>query len=69
MAWGAQAASIAGRISADPMALALTMLFWLTFVFFRAIGSAEILPATLAAWAPHAIFLALAGYITAGLRT
>ena len=58
-----------GTLSGIAMALALTMLFWLTFVFFRAIGSAEILPATLAAWAPHAIFLALAGYITAGLRT
>ena len=58
-----------GTLSGIAMALALTMLFWLTFVFFRAIGSAEILPAMLAAWAPHAIFLALAGYITAGLRT
>ena len=58
-----------GTLSGIAMALALTMLFWLTFVFFRAIGSAEILPAMLAAWAPHAIFLALAGFITAGLRT
>jgi lipopolysaccharide export system permease protein len=58
-----------GTLSGIALALALTMLFWLTFVFFRAIGAAEILPAILAAWAPHAIFIALAGYITAGLRT
>jgi lipopolysaccharide export LptBFGC system permease protein LptF len=45
------------------------MLFWLAFVFFRAVGAAEILPPAIAAWAPHALFLALAGYITVGLRT
>jgi LPS export ABC transporter permease LptF/LPS export ABC transporter permease LptG len=58
-----------GTLSGIAMALALTMLFWLTFVFFRAIGSAEILPSVIAAWAPHALFLGLAGYITVGLRT
>ena len=33
------------------------------------VGQAEILPPLIAAWAPHTLFLALAGYITAGLRT
>ena len=58
-----------GTLSGVAVALGLTVLFWLTFVLFRAVGSAEILPPVIAAWAPHALFLALAGYITAGLRT
>jgi LPS export ABC transporter permease LptF/LPS export ABC transporter permease LptG len=58
-----------GTLSGVAVALALTVMFWLTFVFFRSVGSAEILPPVVAAWAPHALFLALAGYITAGLRT
>jgi len=59
----------AGTLSGIAVALGLTMLFWLTFIFFRAIGSAEMLPPLVAAWAPHALFLALAGYVTVGLRT
>ncbi len=58
-----------GTLSGIAIALALTMCFWLTFVFFRAVGSAGVLPPMLAAWASHLIFLALAGYITLGLRT
>lgn len=58
-----------GTLSGVAVALGLTVMFWLTFVFFRAVGSAETLPPVVAAWAPHALFLALAGYITAGLRT
>lgn len=58
-----------GTLSGVAVALALTVLFWLAFVFFRAAGQAEFLPPLIAAWAPHAMFLALAGYITAGLRT
>jgi len=58
-----------GTLSGVAVALGLTVLFWLTFVFFRAVGSAEILPPAVAAWAPHLLFLALAGYITAGLRS
>lgn len=58
-----------GTLSGVAVALGLTVMFWLTFVFFRAVGSAEILPPLAAAWAPHVLFLALAGYITAGLRT
>jgi lipopolysaccharide export system permease protein len=58
-----------GTLSGVAVALALTVIFWLTFVFFRSVGSAEILPPIMAAWAPHLLFLALAGYITAGLRT
>jgi len=58
-----------GTLSGVAVALALTAMFWLTFVFFRALGAAETLPPVLAAWAPHLLFLALAGYITAGLRT
>lgn len=58
-----------GTLSGVGVALALTVLFWLAFVFFRAAGQAEVLPPVIAAWAPHAMFLALSGYITAGLRT
>ncbi len=58
-----------GTLSGIGVALGLTMLFWLTFIFFRAVGSAEMLPPLVAAWAPHVLFLALAGYITVGLRT
>jgi len=58
-----------GTLSGVAVALALTVMFWITFVAFRAIGSAQILPPVVAAWAPHVLFLALAGYITAGLRT
>ncbi|MCH7825822.1 MAG: LptF/LptG family permease [Acidobacteria bacterium] len=58
-----------GTLSGIGVALGLTMLFWLTFVFFRAVGSAEMLPPLIAAWAPHVLFLALAGYVTVGLRT
>ena len=58
-----------GTLSGVAVALALTMVFWLTYVFFSAVGKAEILPPLIAAWAPHALFLALAGYITVGLRT
>ena len=58
-----------GTLSGIAVALGLTMLFWLTFIFFRAVGSAETLPPLVAAWAPHVLFLALAGYITVGLRT
>ena len=58
-----------GTLSGIAVALALTMCFWLTFVFFSAVGTAGLLPPALAAWASHVIFLALAGYITLGLRT
>lgn len=58
-----------GTLSGISVALGLTMLFWLTFIFFHAVGSAEMLPPMVAAWAPHALFLALAGYIAVGLRT
>ncbi len=58
-----------GTLSGVAVGLALTVLFWLTFVFFRAAGQAEFLPPVIAAWAPHAMFLALSGYITAGLKT
>ncbi len=58
-----------GTLSGIAVALALTMCLWLTFVFFRAVGTAGLLPPTLAAWATHLIFLALASYITLGLRT
>ena len=58
-----------GTLSGISVALGLTMLFWLTFIFFHAVGSAEMLPPMVAAWTPHALFLALAGYIAVGLRT
>ena len=51
------------------VAFGLVVVFWLTYVFFKALGTAGVLPPVVAAWAPHALFLALAGYITLGLRT
>ena len=58
-----------GTLSGVAVALALTVLFWLAFVFFRAAGQAGFLPPTIAAWSPHVLFLALSAFITAGLRT
>jgi LPS export ABC transporter permease LptF/LPS export ABC transporter permease LptG len=58
-----------GTLSGVAVGLTLVVVFWLAFVLFRAIGAAGMLPPVVAAWAPHALFLALAGYITLGLRT
>ncbi len=58
-----------GTLSGIGFALALAMVFWTLFVFFRALGYAEALPPMLAAWTPHVLFLALAGYLTLGLRS
>jgi LPS export ABC transporter permease LptG len=58
-----------GTLSGIGIALALAMIFWTLFVFFRALGYAEVLPPLLAAWTPHILFLALGGYLTLGLRS
>jgi lipopolysaccharide export LptBFGC system permease protein LptF len=58
-----------GTLSGIGIALALAMVFWTLFVFFRALGYAEALPPLLAAWTPHILFLALGGYLTLGLRS
>ena len=58
-----------GTLTGIALALGLTVLFWLSFAIFQAIGAAEFLPPMIAAWTPHVMFLALAGYITVGLRT
>ena len=58
-----------GTLSGIGVGLALAFFFWLTFGVFQAVGTAGILPPALAAWAPHLLFLALAGYVTLGLRT
>jgi LPS export ABC transporter permease LptF/LPS export ABC transporter permease LptG len=58
-----------GTLSGIGIALALAMVFWTLFVFFRALGYAEVLPPLLAAWTPHLLFLALGGYLTLGLRS
>jgi LPS export ABC transporter permease LptF/LPS export ABC transporter permease LptG len=58
-----------GTLSGIGIALALAMVFWTLFVFFRALGYADVLPPLLAAWTPHVLFIALAGYLTLGLRS
>ena len=58
-----------GTLSGIGIALGLAMVFWTLFVFFRALGYADALPPVLAAWTPHVLFLALAGYLTLGLRS
>ncbi len=58
-----------GALTGVGIAVALAIVYWLAFGVFRALGYAGQLPPTLAAWAPHLLFMALGGYLALGLRS
>lgn len=58
-----------GALTGVFVAIALVIVYFICFAVFRALGYAGQLPPPLAAWAPHLLFLALAGYQGMGLRS
>jgi LPS export ABC transporter permease LptG len=58
-----------GALTGVGVAIALVIVYFICFAVFRALGYAGQLPPPLAAWAPHLLFLALAGYQGLGLRS
>lgn len=58
-----------GALTGVGIAVALVIVYFICFAIFRALGYAGQLPPPLAAWAPHLLFLAMAGYQALGLRT
>jgi LPS export ABC transporter permease LptG len=58
-----------GALTGVGVAIALVIVYFICFAVFRALGYAGQLPPPLAAWAPHLLFLALAGYQALGLRS
>lgn len=58
-----------GALTGVFVAIALVIVYFICFAVFRALGYAGQLPAPLAAWAPHLLFMALAGYQAMGLRS
>jgi LPS export ABC transporter permease LptF len=58
-----------GALTGVGVAIALVIVYFICFAVFRALGYAGQLPPPLAAWAPHLLFLAMAGYQALGLRS
>jgi LPS export ABC transporter permease LptF/LPS export ABC transporter permease LptG len=58
-----------GALTGVGIAIALVIVYFIFFALFRALGYAGQLPPPLAAWAPHLLFLALAGFQALGLRS
>lgn len=58
-----------GALTGIGVGIGLVIVYWIAFGVFRALGHAGTLPPILAAWAPHLLFFALAGYQSLGLRT
>lgn len=58
-----------GALYGVGLAIALAMLYWVLLSVFAAIGSAGMLPAALAAWAPNLLFGAGAVYLLLTVRT
>lgn len=58
-----------GALTGVGVAITLAIVYWIAFGVFRALGYAGQLPPPLAAWAPHLLFMALAGYLALGVRT
>ena len=58
-----------GALYGIGLAIALAMLYYLLMSVFAAIGSAGLLPAALAAWAPNLLFGAGAAYLLLTVRT
>jgi LPS export ABC transporter permease LptG/LPS export ABC transporter permease LptF len=58
-----------GALYGIGLGIGLAFSYWLLMTFFLAMGSAGILPATLAAWAANVLFFALAIYLMLTVRT
>jgi LPS export ABC transporter permease LptG/LPS export ABC transporter permease LptF len=58
-----------GALYGIGLAIALAFAYQITFTAFGFFGSAELLPAVLAAWAPNLLFLAGASYLLFTVRT
>lgn len=58
-----------GALYGIGLAIALAFTYQITFIAFGFFGSAELLPAVLAAWAPNILFLAGASYLLFTVRT
>lgn len=58
-----------GALYGIGLAIALSFAYQIAFTAFGFLGSAELLPATLAAWAPNLLFLAGALYLLLTVRT
>lgn len=58
-----------GALYGIGLAIALAFAYQITFVAFGFFGSADLLPAVLAAWAPNVLFLAGASYLLFTVRT
>ena len=58
-----------GALYGIGLAIALAFAYQIAFTAFGFLGSAELLPATLAAWAPNLLFLAGALYLLLTVRT
>jgi LPS export ABC transporter permease LptG len=58
-----------GALYGIGLAIALAFAYQITFIAFGFFGTAELLPAVLAAWAPNLLFLAGASYLLFTVRT
>ncbi len=58
-----------GALYGIGLAIALAFTYQITFIAFGFFGSADLLPAVLAAWAPNLLFLAGASYLLFTVRT
>jgi len=58
-----------GALYGIGLALTLALGYWLLMTVFVAMGTADVLPARLAAWAANILFLAGAGYMVLTVRT
>ena len=58
-----------GALYGIGLAIALSFAYQIAFTAFGFLGAAELLPATLAAWAPNLLFLAGASYLLLTVRT
>lgn len=58
-----------GALYGIGIAIALAMIYWLLMSAFAAVGSAGLMPALLAAWAPNLLFAAGAAYLLLTVRT
>jgi LPS export ABC transporter permease LptG len=58
-----------GSLFGIGLAIAMTVVYWAAMAVFGALGSAEILPPLLAAWAPNIFFGGLGLYLSLHLKT
>jgi len=58
-----------GSLFGVGLAIGMTVVYWSALAVFNALGTAELLSPTLAAWAPNVIFGGLGLYLTLHVRT